>query len=105
VQEEAPALAKPVLVLRNTTERPEGVAYGVALLVGTEPRKIVSAASTLLQDDVAYNAMAWTVNPYGDGAASRRTVEAVLHYFGLREDRPADFVPAKGVAASGGTSS
>ncbi len=95
VQEEAPALGKPVLVLRNTTERPEGVAYGVAELVGTRRDRIVGAASRLLEDSVAYNAMARTVNPYGDGAASRRTVEAVLHHVGLREERPADFVPVR----------
>jgi UDP-N-acetylglucosamine 2-epimerase (non-hydrolysing) len=77
IQEEAPALGKPVLVLRDTTERPEGVEAGVALLAGTRPERIFSEASRLLTDRAAYLAMARAVNPYGDGRASER-IAAVL---------------------------
>ena len=93
VQEEAPSLGKPVLVLRDTTERPEAVAAGTARLVGSDPDVIVDAVSTLLTDPVAYATMAHAVNPYGDGAASARVVAAIAHWFGLG-DPPADFAPA-----------
>ncbi|MDF2639376.1 MAG: UDP-N-acetylglucosamine 2-epimerase [Novosphingobium lindaniclasticum] len=75
VQEEAPALGKPVLVMRETTERPEGVAAGTAKLVGTSAKTIVSEISTLLDDKEAYEAMARAHNPFGDGQTSRRIVE------------------------------
>jgi UDP-N-acetylglucosamine 2-epimerase (non-hydrolysing) len=75
VQEEAPALGKPVLVMRETTERPEGVAAGTARLVGTDADRIVSEISTLLDDKAAYEAMARAHNPFGDGHAARRIVE------------------------------
>jgi len=81
-----------VLVLRNTTERPEGVAAGVARLVGTRAEAIVEEASRLLQDPGAYDAMARRICPYGDGSASRRIAEAILHRFG-RGPRPSDFRP------------
>jgi UDP-N-acetylglucosamine 2-epimerase len=74
VQEEAPTFGKPVLVLRQVTERPEGIAAGVARLVGTETQDIVREATRLLRDPAAYRAMATAVNPYGDGAAGRRIV-------------------------------
>ena len=77
IQEEAPALGKPVLVLRDTTERPEGVDAGVARLAGTDPERIFAEASRLLTDRAAYLAMARAVNPYGDGRASER-IAAVL---------------------------
>lgn len=77
VQEEAPSLGKPVLVLRETTERPEGVAAGTAKLVGTDPVRIVAEASRLLTDDAAYQAMAHAVSPYGDGQAARRIADAL----------------------------
>jgi UDP-N-acetylglucosamine 2-epimerase (non-hydrolysing) len=77
IQEEAPALGKPVLVLRDTTERPEGVEAGVACLAGTSPERIFAEASRLLTDRAAYLAMARAVNPYGDGRASER-IAAVL---------------------------
>jgi UDP-N-acetylglucosamine 2-epimerase (non-hydrolysing) len=93
VQEEAPALGKPVLVLRNTTERPEGVECGVARLVGTSSDRIIGETAALLEDPKAYDAMARSVSPYGDGRASRRIVEAVLHHFGLKSERPEDFSP------------
>jgi UDP-N-acetylglucosamine 2-epimerase (non-hydrolysing) len=75
VQEEAPALGKPVLVMRETTERPEGVAAGTARLVGTCADTIVTEISTLLDDKAAYEAIAKAHNPFGDGQAARRIVE------------------------------
>ena len=72
IQEEAPSLGKPVLVMRETTERPEGIAAGTAVLVGADCLRIVTAATRLLDDPAAYAAMARAHNPYGDGAASRR---------------------------------
>jgi len=75
VQEEAPALGKPVLVMRETTERPEGVEAGTARLVGTDPKTIVTQMFTLLDDKAAYEAMARAHNPFGDGHAARRIVE------------------------------
>ncbi|MEQ8209934.1 MAG: UDP-N-acetylglucosamine 2-epimerase (non-hydrolyzing) [Lacipirellulaceae bacterium] len=77
VQEEAPSLGKPVLVMRDTTERPEGVAAGAVKLVGPNTERIVSEAMTLLTDDQAYQRMAQTANPYGDGNAAERIVEGV----------------------------
>ena len=92
VQEEAPSLGKPVLVMRETTERPEAVQAGAVALVGTDPEVIVSRASELLTDPVTYETMARAVNPYGDGHAAGRAVQAIEHFFGLAE-RPADFRP------------
>ncbi|WP_294214832.1 non-hydrolyzing UDP-N-acetylglucosamine 2-epimerase [uncultured Sphingomonas sp.] len=83
VQEEAPALGKPVLVMRDTTERPEGVAAGTARLVGTDEARIVSEVFTLLDDKVAYTAMARAHNPFGDGHASSRIARIVADGFGL----------------------
>lgn len=83
VQEEAPALGKPVLVMRETTERPEGVVAGTAKLVGTDCDRIVSEISTLLDDKAAYQAMARAHNPFGDGQASARIAKVVAHGFGL----------------------
>jgi UDP-N-acetylglucosamine 2-epimerase len=77
IQEEAPALGKPVLVLRETTERSEGVAAGTALLVGTTRRRIVEEAERLLHDPGAYESMARAHNPYGDGHASERIVHVL----------------------------
>ena len=91
VQEEAPALGIPVLVLRRTTERPEGVDAGTANLIGTERADIVAAASNLLGDASAYAAMSHAANPYGDGKAGERIAQAMLHWAG-RGERPGDFV-------------
>jgi UDP-N-acetylglucosamine 2-epimerase (non-hydrolysing) len=77
VQEEAPSLGKPVLVLRRTTERPEGVEAGAAQLVGTDHGRIVAVASRLLDDADAYAAMASVQNPYGDGRAAERIADLV----------------------------
>jgi UDP-N-acetylglucosamine 2-epimerase (non-hydrolysing) len=83
VQEEAPGLGKPVLVMRDTSERPEAIEAGTVRLVGTEEEAIVGAVRTLLHDPDAYDVMAHAVNPYGDGHAARRTVDAIEHHFGL----------------------
>ena len=77
IQEEAPGLGKPVLVMRDTTERPEALAAGTVKLVGTNYDKIVSEVSELLDDAVAYEKMSKSVNPYGDGKACGRIVERV----------------------------
>ena len=90
VQEEAPALGKPVLVLRDTTERPEAVEAGTALLVGTDPDVIVTAATSLLTDPARYAAMTHAPNPYGDGHAADRAVAAVAYLLGLG-DPPGEF--------------
>jgi UDP-N-acetylglucosamine 2-epimerase (non-hydrolysing) len=82
VQEEAPSLGKPVLVLREVTERPEGVAAGTAVVVGTDRGRIVSTATELLTSPEAYSRMANAVNPYGDGHASERIVAALADRFG-----------------------
>ena len=83
VQEEAPSLGKPVLVLRDTTERPEGVQAGTLKLVGTDPGTVKSTMSELLNDEKLYSEMANARNPYGDGKASARIVQAIKHYFAL----------------------
>ena len=77
IQEEAPGLGKPVLVMRNTTERPEAVDAGTVKLVGADSSKIITEVSRLLEEPEAYNAMARAVNPYGDGMASKRILEIV----------------------------
>ena len=91
LQEEAPALGKPVLVLRRETERPEAVAAGTVKLAGTEEEQIFSMAEELLTDPAAYAAMAHAVNPYGDGQACRRIAEGILYHFGLRQSPPDAF--------------
>ena len=90
LQEEAPALGKPVLVLRRETERPEAVAAGTVKLAGVEEQVIYDLAHQLLTDADAYAAMAHAVNPYGDGFACRRIADAILWHFG-RGERPEDF--------------
>lgn len=82
VQEEAPALGKPVLVLRDTTERPEGVAAGTLKLVGTQTENVYNAAKELLTNKTAYQRMASASSPYGDGTASRQIVDALLAELG-----------------------
>jgi UDP-N-acetylglucosamine 2-epimerase (non-hydrolysing) len=88
VQEEAPSLGKPVLVMRENTERPEAVTAGTARLVGTDEDRIVNEVATLLRDEAAYSAMASAVNPYGDGHAAPRSVAALAHLFGLGPAAP-----------------
>ena len=92
IQEEAPALGVPVLVVRDTTERPEGVDAGVVRLVGTETGDIFDAAQELLTNATAYARMAGGGSPYGDGRAAERICDAIEYAAGLREDRPEDFV-------------
>ena len=91
LQEEAPALGRPVLVLRRETERPEAVQAGTVKLAGTEEEEIFSLAAELLSDERAYHAMAHAVNPYGDGQACRRIADAIEWKFGLRADKPDEF--------------
>jgi UDP-N-acetylglucosamine 2-epimerase (non-hydrolysing) len=96
VQEEGPALGKPVLVLREKTERPEAVRFGTVKLVGVNQERIIAIADRLLTDERAYRAMATAINPYGDGRASQRTVQAIERYFGLSRARVQEFIPGTG---------
>lgn len=91
LQEEAPALGKPVLVLRRETERPEAVAAGTVRVIGTERQTIIDEAEELLKGEERYTSMAHAVNPYGDGFASRRIVDDLLYHFGLREEPAENF--------------
>lgn len=91
IQEEAPSLGKPVLVLRSTTERPEGIWAGCAKLTGTQEETVYREAHKLLSDNEAYRKMSAVKNPYGDGKAASRTVEAIKYGFGLRKTRPRSF--------------
>lgn len=100
VQEEGPSLGKPVLVLREKTERPEAVRYGTVKLVGVDQEKITASACRLLDDAAAYRRMATAVNPYGDGRASERTVQAIQHYFGLRRNPGGEFTPRRNTRRS-----
>lgn len=91
LQEEAPSLAKPVLVLRNETERPEAVEAGTVKVAGVDKDTIIKLAKELIEDQTAYDKMAHAANPYGDGSASERIVEALLYEFGIISKRVADF--------------
>ena len=93
IQEEAPALGKPVLVLRRETERPEACDAGTVRLAGVCGADILRLAEELLTDPSAYETMAQAVNPYGDGKASQRIADAILWHFGKRPDKPTDFSP------------
>jgi UDP-N-acetylglucosamine 2-epimerase (non-hydrolysing) len=90
VQEEAPSLGVPVLVLRDTTERPEGVKAGTLKLAGTDEEVIFGLADELLSSQEAHDQMAKASNPYGDGQASKRIVEAILYYKNVTQTRPSD---------------
>jgi len=92
VQEEAPALGKPVLVLRDTTERPEAVAAGTVKLIGTDRERVYQEAKLLLTDEEEYGRMAESVNPYGDGKASERIIQAILYHYELVGERPTVFM-------------
>nr|WP_255718443.1 UDP-N-acetylglucosamine 2-epimerase (non-hydrolyzing) [Micrococcus sp. ACRRV] len=89
VQEEAPSLGKPVLVMRENTERPEAVSAGTVRLIGTDEEVVVTEVARLLQDQAAYGAMANAVNPYGDGRAAERTVSGIAQLLGVGERLPA----------------
>ena len=91
IQEEAPSFGVPVLVLRDTTERPEGVEVDTLRLVGTDEDRIYQAANELLVDSYAYEKMSKKANPFGDGKASLRIMESILYYFGYLKDRPTPF--------------
>lgn len=91
IQEEAPALGKPVLVLRDTTERPEAIGAGTVKLIGTDKDRVYCEAKRLLEDEAEYVRMSTACNPYGDGQASRRIVEAILWQYGLIANRPEAF--------------
>lgn len=91
LQEEAPSFGIPVLVLRDTTERPEGIQAGTLELVGTDEQRVYESAKVLLTDSTRYQKMSQTANPYGDGKASIRIAQAILHYFGKNVNRPESF--------------
>ncbi len=91
IQEEAPSLHKPVLVLRETTERPEGVEAGTLKVVGTDEQQVYNATKQLLDNEIVYNKMSHAMNPYGDGKASLRIVEHIKFYFGLLDKKPNHF--------------
>ena len=91
LQEEAPALGKPVLVMRRETERPEAIEAGTVRLAGVEYQEILDLANTLLDDHALYASMAKAVNPYGDGHACQRIAHAIRWYFCLCDRRPDDF--------------
>lgn len=95
LQEEAPHLGKPVLVLRDVTERPEAVKAGTVKVIGTNKQDIINNISLLIENESLYSEMANSVNPYGDGKASERIVDAILYYFGIKKERPLDFYPVK----------
>ena len=91
LQEEAPAMGKPVLVLRRETERPEAIAAGTVQLAGTEEETVFRLGARLLEEPQAYERMAHAVNPYGDGRACRRIADAIEWKFGLRGEPPEMF--------------
>ncbi|GMK38190.1 UDP-N-acetyl glucosamine 2-epimerase [Paenibacillus sp. CCS19] len=91
LQEEAPSYGVPVLVLRDTTERPEGIEAGTLELVGTDEADVYERTRALLSDQDLYNQMSRAANPYGDGQASVRIVQALLHHFGKTDNRPVPF--------------
>jgi len=91
VQEEAPSLGVPVLVLRDTTERPEGIDAGTLKLAGTDEENIFNMANELLSDPEVYKSMSRASNPYGDGQASARIAEAIRYFFNHTEERPKEF--------------
>jgi UDP-N-acetylglucosamine 2-epimerase (non-hydrolysing) len=99
IQEEAPTLGKPVLVMRDATERPEGIEAGTARLVGTDTEVIAGELLLLLNDRAAYARMANAINPYGDGRAAERIADHLEYRFGLRAEPPVDFTETPGVSA------
>uniref|UniRef100_A0A7C3WNA8 UDP-N-acetylglucosamine 2-epimerase (non-hydrolyzing) n=1 Tax=Dictyoglomus turgidum TaxID=513050 RepID=A0A7C3WNA8_9BACT len=93
LQEEAPSLGKPVLVLREVTERPEAVEAGTVKIIGTDRQRIVEEVRKLLLDKDEYNKMAKALNPYGDGKASERIRDILIYYFGFSSSLPIEFNP------------
>lgn len=92
LQEEVPSMGKPVLVLRNVTERPEGIEAGTLKLAGTDEDTVYSMAKELLDNNEEYTKMAVAKNPFGDGFASERIVDAILYSFGFSDERPKDYI-------------
>ncbi len=92
IQEEAPSLGKPVLVLREVTERPEAIAAGTVILAGVKRAAVFKRASQLLKDEHLYNNMARAINPFGDGKASERIVDALLYFSGIIQNPPKEFL-------------
>lgn len=92
IQEEAPGLNKPVIVLRNVTERPEGLTAGTLMLAGTKRESIYEAVKTLLDDETTYERMANAKNPFGDGFAAARIADAISYVFGATSQRPQDYI-------------
>ena len=92
LQEEAPHLGKPVLVLRDVTERPEAVEYGTVKLVGTDVEKIVHEANKLINNEDEYLKMSRAANPYGDGFASKRIADIIENYFNIRKLKIEEFI-------------
>ena len=95
VQEEAPALGKPVLVLRDTTERPEAVMAGTVKLIGTDSDRVYNETATLLTDSAEYNKMSESCNPYGDGLAAKRIISALEWHYKISSEKPETFVPRR----------
>ena len=91
IQEEAPSLNKPVLVLRDVTERPEGVAAGTLKIIGTDFENVHNTTAELLDNEIIYHQMSQTQNPYGDGKASERIIQALRHEFLGNPNRPERF--------------
>jgi UDP-N-acetylglucosamine 2-epimerase (non-hydrolysing) len=91
IQEEAPSLQVPVLVMRDVTERPEVITAGAAKFVGSDEKMIFNEGSRLIMDDIAYKTMTGIRNPYGDGLASERIVQGILYHFGLSKHPPVPF--------------
>ena len=91
IQEEAPSLHKPVLVLRDSTERPEGVDAGTLRVIGTNEEDVYNETKKLIENPDLYQKMSQAVNPYGDGQASERIVQHIKYYFNLTNDRPNHF--------------
>ena len=91
LQEEAPHLGKPVLVLRDVTERPEAVEYGTVKLVGTDIDKIIEEANKLIRNNDEYLKMSKAANPYGDGYASKRIADIIENYFGIKDIKIEEF--------------
>jgi UDP-N-acetylglucosamine 2-epimerase (non-hydrolysing) len=92
IQEEAPSLGKPVLVLRDTTERPEAIKAGTVKLIGTERSRVYNEVKSLLENKDEYIRMSNACNPYGDGKAAQRIVQAILYHYGFTKDRPESFL-------------
>jgi UDP-N-acetylglucosamine 2-epimerase (non-hydrolysing) len=93
LQEEAPSLGKPLILARDTTERPEAVEAGTVRLVGADAETIAGSLLELIRDKAAYRRMAGAKNPFGDGQAADRIADALLHFYGRSRKRPDEWAP------------